>query len=123
MCSCAPISRSRRGSVGSGTVRHGMGKRSTMPIPCHWQVSWGGTPRSFGPRVAVAAYPPPRGPPPIKVDVNNNNLPYVELYGLVTGDPSAATPSVLFSVDGGPVETARNTDGSTWFLWTYKVSP
>lgn len=77
----------------------------------------------FGPPRAVVTFPTMRAPAVTKLDPNNGNLPYIDYYGLITGDPNAATSTVLVSVDGRPTETARNTDGSTWHYWTYQTLP
>jgi hypothetical protein len=57
----------------------------------------------FGPPRAVLTYPNNFAPTVISTDAGGN--PYIELDGLVTGDPAAASEDFLFSVDGGPTMT------------------
>jgi hypothetical protein len=59
----------------------------------------------FGPPRAVLTYPNNFAETVISVD--RGNAPYIELDGLVTGDPAAASQDFLFSVDGGPTTTMQ----------------
>lgn len=60
----------------------------------------------FGPPKATLTYPNSYVPAVISFD--SSNAPYIELDGLVTGDPAAASQDFVFSVDGAPAITMQS---------------
>ena len=64
----------------------------------------------FGPPRAILTYPNAGTPAVISLDGSGN--PYIELNGLVTGDPAAASEDFMFSVDDGPAQTMQS--GPEW---------
>lgn len=56
----------------------------------------------FGPPRAILTYPTPRAPAEVLHD--GAGKPYIELEGLVTGDPAAASEDFMLSIDDGTAQ-------------------
>jgi hypothetical protein len=64
----------------------------------------------LGPPRAILTYPNAHSPAQISLD--GSGKPYLELDGLVTGEPAAASEDFMFSVDDGPAQTMQS--GQRW---------